>query len=113
MPRPRIKRRVGFSPGVTYFKPAGVRVVELEEVVLTMDEFEAIRLKDLEGWEETKAAKQMGVSQPTFNRLVSLARKKIANALVNGKAIRVEGGNYQMIKPVRPGFGRRFRGGMR
>ena len=76
-----------------------------------MEEFEAIRLKDLEGWEQTKAAKQMGVSQPTFNRLITLARKKVAEALVNGKAIRVEGGVYQMVKPVRPGFGRRFRRG--
>jgi predicted DNA-binding protein (UPF0251 family) len=101
MPRPRICRRVGFQPNVTYFKPRGISLRELEESILTVDEFESIRLKDLEGLEEEIAAKKMNISQPTFNRLVSSARKKIADAIVNGKAIKIEGGVYKMV-----GFGK-------
>ena len=59
MPRPRICRRVRFRPNVTYFKPAGVRMRELEEVTLTVDEYEAVRLKDLEGLDQEVAAKKM------------------------------------------------------
>ena len=107
MPRPIICRRVWFLPGITYFKPAGVRMAVLNEVVLTVDGFEAIRLKDLEGMDQEKAAKKMKISQPTFNRLLKTARKKIADALVNGKAIRIEGGNYKMVQqPTQPGAGR-------
>ena len=98
MPRPRRCRRVWFEPNVTYFKPAGVRVIDLEESILTVDEFEAIRLKDLEGLDEETAAKKMNISQPTFNRLVSSARKRIADAIVNGKAIKIFGGQYRILK---------------
>ncbi len=96
MPRPRLCRRVGFQPGVTYFKPAGVRMVELSESVVSVDEFEAVRLKDLEGLEQEECAKKMNISQPTFHRLVVSSRKKITDALVNGKAIRIEGGNFEI-----------------
>jgi predicted DNA-binding protein (UPF0251 family) len=98
MPRPRRCRRVWFEPNVTYFKPAGVRMIDLEESILTVDEFEAVRLKDLEGLNEEDAAKKMNISQPTFNRLVSSARKKIADAIVNGKAIKIFGGTYKLSK---------------
>jgi len=106
MPRPRLFRRVGLLPNVDYFKPAGIKLRELSEVILTVDEFEAIRLKDLEEMDQEKAAKKMNISQPTFHRLVISARKKIADAIVNGKAIRVQGGTYKMIKSIRPGMGR-------
>ncbi|MFH1182373.1 MAG: DUF134 domain-containing protein [Candidatus Woesearchaeota archaeon] len=106
MPRPRICRRVSFEPGITYFKPAGVRLFELEEVILAVEELEALRLKDFTRLEQEEAAAKMGISQPTFHRLLLSARKKIADALVNGKALRVSGGNYAFI-----GRGRRFRGG--
>lgn len=96
-PRPRIRRRVWSHPDVTYFKPAGVRMVSLEETVLTIEEFEAVRLKDHEDMDQTEAAKKMGVSQPTFQRIYESARKKIADALVNGKAIRIEGGHFRMM----------------
>jgi len=96
MVRPRICRRVGFQPNVTYFKPAGIRMIDLEECILTVDEYEAIRLKDLEGLEQEECAKRMNISQPTFNRLVRMARRKISDALVNGKAIKIEGGNYKI-----------------
>ncbi len=111
MPRPRIPRRVWFTPNVTYFKPAGVRMIFLEEVILTVDEFEAIRLRDYEDLSQTEAAKKMGISQPTFQRLYESARKKIADALINGKAIRIEGGSY-IDMGSRRGMRRRFRGGM-
>ena len=101
MVRPRLCRRIGFQPDVTYFKPAGIRMIELQESVVAFDEFEAVRLKDLEEMEETEAAKKMNISQPTFNRLVRLARKKIADAIVNGKAIRIEGGNFKRIGGLR------------
>jgi len=108
MPRPRRFRRVWVEPNVTYFKPAGVRMIDLEESILTVDEFEAVRLKDLGGLDEKTAAKKMNISQPTFNRLVTSARKKIADAIVNGKAIKIEGGVYKMV-----GFGRGRGGGGR
>jgi uncharacterized protein len=96
MTRPKLCRRVCCEPGVSFFKPAGVRLVDLEESVLPLDEFEALRLKDLEGLDQDAAAGRMGISQPTFHRLVSAARKRLADAIVNGKAIRIEGGVYQM-----------------
>ena len=98
MSRPCIRRRVRACPNTTYFKPAGIRMIELEVSILTIDEFEAVRLKDLEGLEQEEAAKKMDISQPTFHRLVLSARKKIADAIVNGKAIKIEGGNYREMK---------------
>jgi len=88
--RPRLCRRISFRPDITYFKPAGVRMIELEEAVLAPDELEAVRLKDLEGLEQEAAARRMNISQPTFHRIVTSARKKIADAIVKGKAIRIE-----------------------
>lgn len=106
MPRPRRCRRVGLMPNVTYFKPAGVRLSELSEVILAVDEFEAVRLKDLKEMDQESSAKKMNISQPTFHRLVISARKKIADAIVNGKAIKIEGGTYKMVQSTRPGMGR-------
>lgn len=98
MPRPRRCRRIWFEPSVTYFKPAGVRMKDLEESILAVDEFEAVRLKDLEGLSEEQAAKKMNISQPTFNRLVTSARKKISDAIVKGKAIKIFGGSYKLSR---------------
>ena len=98
MPRPRRCRRVLSNPNITYFKPAGIRILELEEITLTIDELEAIRLKDLKELEQEKACKKMGISQPTFHRLLTSARKKLSDAIVNGKAIKIEGGNYKLVK---------------
>ena len=72
-------------------------MTELENSILTVSEFEAVRLKDLKDFDQGKAAKKMGISQPTFNRLLRIARKKISDAIVNGKAIRIEGGNFKFI----------------
>jgi predicted DNA-binding protein (UPF0251 family) len=96
MVRPRLCRRVRFNPNVTYFKPRGIPLRELEEVILPVDEYEAVRLKDLEGLEQEECAKKMNISQPTFHRLVLSARKKIADAIINGKAIKIKGGNYRL-----------------
>ena len=110
MPRPRRCRRVDFTPNFTYFKPAGVRVVDLDENVLTVGEFEAIRLKDLGGLDQKDCAEKMDISQPTFHRLVLSARKKIADCIANGKAIKIEGGEYVMA-PQMGGRGRGRGGG--
>jgi len=96
MARPRLCRRVKFNPEVTYFKPQGIPLRQLEEVILNVDEFEAIRLKDLECLEQEEAAIKMKISRPTFQRLLVSGRKKIAEAIINGKAIKIEGGNYTL-----------------
>ncbi len=111
MPRPLRMRRVWSKPDITHFKPAGRRLAGLEEVNLTIDELEAIRLKDLENLDQTKAAKKMNISQPTFNRLLDTARKKVAEALVKGRAIRIGGGTYEMVRPRGGRFRARVRGG--
>lgn len=89
-------RRVDFLPQVTYFKPAGIRLAHLEEVRLCVEEAEAIRLKDIEGLEQDECARKMNVSRTTFARILLSARRKMADALLNGKAIRIEGGNFEM-----------------
>ena len=94
--RPRKLRRVHFEPSVIYFKPQGIPMRGLEEVVVTIDEFEAFRLVDKEQISQTDAAKKMHISQPTINRLLSVARQKIAEGLTEGKAIRIEGGDYKL-----------------
>jgi len=90
MPRPCINRRVRFNPCADYFKPAGIPMQKLEEVQLTRGEAEAIRLFDVQNLEQKKCAEKMEVSQPTFSRILDSARKKMADALINGKAIRIE-----------------------
>lgn len=101
IPRPRRFRRVRFLPDINYFRPVGVK--GSEETILTVSEFEAIRLNDLEGLDQSESAKKMNVSQPTFNRILSSARKKVADALVNAKNIRIEGGVYKMVGRGRMG----------
>jgi len=97
MSRPQKCRRVEFMPGITYFKPAGVPLRELEEVCMSVEEAEALRLKDLEGMEQEQGAEKMNISRPTFQRILASARQKIADAILNGKAIKIEGGNFQLI----------------
>ncbi|HLD91969.1 MAG TPA: DUF134 domain-containing protein [Patescibacteria group bacterium] len=90
MPKHKIPRCVCFNPGVTYFKPRGIPLRLLEEVVLLLDEVEALKLYEVDGLEQTKAAKKMKVSQPTFARILASANKKVSEALIKGKAIRIE-----------------------
>jgi len=96
MPRPTKWRRVSFIPEATYFKPAGIPLSAISEICLCLEEVEAIRLKDLEGLEQGECAERMNISRPTFHRVLSSARLKVADALLNSKAIRIEGGNFQM-----------------
>jgi predicted DNA-binding protein (UPF0251 family) len=96
MGRRQLWRKVSSIPLITYFKPAGLRMAELEEINLLVEEAEAIRLKDLEGLEQEVCARKMNISRSTFSRLLDSARQKVADALLKGKAIRIEGGNFEM-----------------
>jgi predicted DNA-binding protein (UPF0251 family) len=96
MPRPHCPRRVDAVPSRTYFKPRGVPVARLEEIQLTVDELESLRLADLEGLYHEDAAGRMNVSRPTFGRIVESARRKVAEALVRGRALRIEGGTVEL-----------------
>ncbi len=93
MPRPENMREIETTPEVTWFKPTGIPMHELEEVILTFDEIEAVRLADAEGLYQEQIAEQMKVSRATVGRILTSARQKIADALVTGKAIRMEGGS--------------------
>jgi len=90
MPRHKIPRCVRFNPNTVYFKPQGVPLRMLEEIVLLPEELEALKLYDVDELEQTKAAEKMKISQPTFARILDSANKKVAIALVKGKAIRIE-----------------------
>jgi len=96
MTRPKKCRRVGCEPRANYFKPRGIPLIMLKEVKLSIDELESIRLADLEGLEQAKAALRMKISRPTFGRIVESARRIIADAVVNGKALKIEGGEIIM-----------------
>ena len=97
MPRPQKPRFVEFIPSVTYFKPAGIPLSALDEIRLGVDELEALRLKDVEGLEQEECAKRMNLAQSTFQRMLSAAREKLTRAVVEGKAIRIEGGAYKYV----------------
>jgi predicted DNA-binding protein (UPF0251 family) len=92
MARPRCPRRVASPPRFCYFKPAGVPLRTIEETVLSVDEFEALRLADLEGLYQDQAADRMRISRATFARIVESSRRKVAEALVSGRALRIGGG---------------------
>jgi predicted DNA-binding protein (UPF0251 family) len=87
--RPRLRRHVRFDPKVDYFKPRGVPLSELEVVELTREELEALRLSNLKGMGQTECAAKMKTSQSTLQRILFSARKKITDALINGKAIQI------------------------
>jgi len=97
MARPRNCRRVGSMPGSNCFKPRGIPLSMLEEVILNVDEFEAIRLADLGGLYQEQAAEKMNVSRQTFGRIIDSAHKKVAEALVKGRALKIEGGEFEMV----------------
>ena len=119
MPRPCKNRFVSGQPGSVVYKPAGIPARTLEWVYLAMDEFETIRLLDHEGLDQEKAAELMGISRPTVTRIYANARKKIAEALTEGKAISIEGGPVENRRITPPQQGgpmgcqgrRRHRGG--
>lgn len=104
MPRPTKWRRVAFIPEIAHFRPVGVPQSILDVVLLSVEEAEAIRLKDLDGLQQEECAERMRISRPTFHRVLESARAKLADALINGKAIKIEGGSFEMAM-------RRFRCG--
>ena len=89
MPRPRLCRRIKFNPRVTYFKPQGIPLRFLDEVELTVEELEALRLKNIKNLDQIACAQEMKTSQSTFQRILSSAYKKISQALLNGQAIKI------------------------
>ncbi len=114
MVRPRKRRWINSRPGADYFKPRGVPINQLEVIALTMDEYEAMRLYDAEELDQTAAAERMKISRATFGRIISSAHKKVAEALLYGKAIQISGGIYH-CPPAgglgHRGYGSRGRGG--
>jgi predicted DNA-binding protein (UPF0251 family) len=103
MSRPKCCRQIGVMPGKTCFQPEGATPSSFEVVLLTLDEYEAIRLADLEGLYQEQAASRMNISRQTFGRIVEAAHRKVADVLVNGKVLKIEGGSVSMKaeKPVR------------
>lgn len=98
MPRPVKCRKIGFLPDSLSFKPAGIPGRELEEITLTLDEMEAVRLADREGLYQEEAAKHMNISRQTFGNILLSAHQKIAEFLIDGKMLTIEGGNITMEK---------------
>ncbi len=96
MVRPKCPRQINSLPRSTYFKPRGIPVSSLEEVVLTVDEFEAMRLADYEGLYQEQASEKMKISRQTFGRILESAHRKVADVLIHGKAMRIEGGAIAM-----------------
>lgn len=89
MPRPCKRRRIRGRPNSNFFKPAGIPINELEEIELTLDEFEAIRLIDFKKISQEQASQKMKISQPTLSRVLQSARNKLSDAIINGKAIKI------------------------
>jgi len=96
VPRPKCCRHVAAMPVKTCFRPKGMTSSSLEEVLLTLDEYEAIRLADLEGLYQEQAALMMKISRQTFGRIIESAHRKVADVLVNGKVLKIEGGDVSM-----------------
>ena len=101
MSRPPKWRKVEFIPNIQNFVPLDIQSKDMEENVLKIEEVEAIRLKDVEKLEQEECAEKMEVSRQTFQRILNIGREKIADSIINGKAIRIEGGNFtRNICPV-------------
>jgi len=95
MGRPKICKRIFGEPKIICFKPdVKVDYQKSESIEITMEEFEAIRLKDYLKIKQQKVAEIMGISQPTLHRILISARENVANALVEGKILNIKGGNY-------------------
>lgn len=92
MARPRKPRLVTEDAPATYFKPQGIPLVDLPELVLTLDGLEALRHVDVDGLDQAAAAERMGVSRSTLSRILAEARKTLATAIARGLALRIEGG---------------------
>lgn len=102
MPRPRKNRIIRGCPPAHIFKPAGVPARDLDNAILSHGEYEAIRLADLEGMSQEEGAKRMGISRATFGRILNSGHRSIADALVNGKTLVIEGGDYRVRDEQHP-----------
>jgi predicted DNA-binding protein (UPF0251 family) len=98
MTRPFKCRNVSAEPRAYYFKPRAVPLCELEEIVLQLDEFQALKHSELERLEQTAAAAAMKISRQTFGNILASARRKLADAVVNGKALKIEGGPVEVMR---------------
>ena len=96
MTKPKKERTVAAPPSVVYFKPQGIPMFQLKKVVIHVEEYEALRLSDVEKLTHAEAADKMDVSRPTFTRIIQSAREKLANAIINGNAIVIEGGSFDL-----------------
>lgn len=103
MPRPRSQKKIAYNPEITYFKPSGVRMRDLDVVELTLEEVEALRLKNVEDKDQTECAKIMKTSQSTFQRILSSAEKKMSDGIIFGKAIKIN--KEEVIMPNMDGTG--------
>ena len=101
MARPRKRRIIPREPSPAIYKPAGIPLDSVRRIKLLQEEREALRLADLEGLTQAEAADKMGVSRSTFQRIVSHARRQVALALVEGHALQIEGGTFDVV-PARP-----------
>ena len=97
MPRPRKRRTLTRAPKPAIYKPAGVGLQRLRLVALLLDELEALRLADLEGLTQAEAAGRMGISRSTFQRILDRAHRQVALALVEGQALQIQGGTFEVI----------------
>jgi len=102
MPRPKKCRCIENQPIHQFYKPQGVPIQELKGVTLPVEGLEAMRLADAEGLDQEDAARRMGVSRPTFSRILADARRQVARALSSGWAIRIEGGAYEVAASASP-----------
>lgn len=112
MARPEKKRHIRCKPASYYFKPSGIPLGELEEIELAKDEIESIRLADLNGLFQEEAAVKMNISRATFGRIILRAHHKIANAIINGKAIKIQDDYPVLLKNIKKNIcsncGRRY-----
>lgn len=94
MARPKIRKIVNELPLYAYYKPQGIPMTNLDVEILSVEELEALKLKDKENFDQVSAAKKMGISRSTYQRLLKSARSKVVNSIIEGKALKIEGGNY-------------------
>ena len=100
--RPVLNKIINTIPLFVHYVPHGVSEDKLEEITLTLEELESLNLKDKQGLDQSDSAKKMGISRATFQRLLKSARKKMITAIIEGKALRFEGGNYISGKNIEP-----------
>ncbi|MBU0758075.1 MAG: DUF134 domain-containing protein [Nanoarchaeota archaeon] len=100
MVRPKKFRMIGKKPVIDYFKPRGIPLSELKEINLNHEEYEALRLKDVDNLDQNRCAELMNISQPTFSRILESARKKTSKAIILGNALKIEGGSFKLINRI-------------